>query len=437
MRQSFILISISVIAMFCTARAQFILDENFSYPAGNLTEVSGGNWSVHVAGTNPVQVLNGNLSYPGYASSGMGNYIFLDGGSTGRMCVRRVFGQNLPNIYVSFLFKLQDTLDLKNHTETSSDYIISLITDASLRGLVYVKKSINPGRVVFGLAKNTSIVFDTTDVSIAETMLLVIKYKTVAAGSSNDTVSLWINPPLTESEPPANIVNGSGGDFTNGAAGIYLRQYITTGNIFLDGIRVSTTWGNAPLPVQLTSFEASGKEDGILLTWKTETEVDNFGFEVERKISSVYKNEEWKKIAFLNGYGNCNSPKYYTYTDHEVFNYCSYSYRLRQVNTDGSFSYSDEISFDTNFPGKFQLYQNFPNPFNPSTTLKFSLPGHRHVSLRLYNILGELKANIFNGYLPAGDHELLMNAGELTSGIYFCVLKSGEMQRSIKIIVAK
>lgn len=190
---------------------------------------------------------------------------------------------------------------------------------------------------------------------------------------------------------------------------------------------------NGALPVELSLFTAALNKSEIKLFWKTETEVDNFGFDVERKINDG----EWKKIKFIEGHGNSNSPKEYNYIDKDLFAGGSrFQYRLKQIDTDGNFEYSDLVEVEV-VPNKYELSQNYPNPFNPSTTIRFSLPKQTHLKLNLYNMLGELVEKIAEGIYETGYHKVTFNASNLSSGTYVYRLESSEYVQVKKLILLK
>ena len=172
-----------------------------------------------------------------------------------------------------------------------------------------------------------------------------------------------------------------------------------------------------PLPVELSSFSAKIFYNGIKLNWTTETEVSNYGFEIQRSSSNV-QSLEWMEIGFVEGHGNSNSPKEYSFIDENVTG-GKYSYRLKQIDNDGKFEYSKVIEIDVGIPVEYELSQNYPNPFNPSTTIKFSIPGKGNVKLMVYNILGEEIAILLNEVKEAGVHTINYSAPDMTSGIYF------------------
>jgi hypothetical protein len=176
------------------------------------------------------------------------------------------------------------------------------------------------------------------------------------------------------------------------------------------------------LPVELSSFTAKVlKSGGVKLDWRTETEVNNYGFEVERlQDYNIEKLQEWEKIGFVEGNGNSNSPKDYSFTD-DYPEYGSYSYRLKQIDTDGQFEYSKIIEVDAgNIPDGFVLEQNYPNPFNPSTTIKFALAETQAAKLIVYDVLGNEVAIPFDGTAEGGKiYEAEFSGENLSSGIYF------------------
>jgi hypothetical protein len=136
-------------------------------------------------------------------------------------------------------------------------------------------------------------------------------------------------------------------------------------------------------------------------------------------------------LGFVPGNGNSNSPKNYSFTDDNVTP-GKYSYRLKQIDTDGQFSYSKTIAVDFGSAVKFELSQNYPNPFNPVKTIQSSIPQSGNVTLLLYNMLGEQVAELLNGYREAGIHTINYDASELKSGIYFYQLESNGLVQSKK-----
>ncbi|MBX2974964.1 MAG: T9SS type A sorting domain-containing protein [Ignavibacteriaceae bacterium] len=216
----------------------------------------------------------------------------------------------------------------------------------------------------------------------------------------------------------------------------------TLTNFLLTGSNSNWTSSSyTPLPVELTSFNADIVGSKVKLSWQTATEQNNFGFEIERGALSVGGSEvsEWKTIGFVEGNGNSNSPKEYSFSD-ELSAIGKYSYRLKQIDTDGSYTFSDvvNIEIDANInPAEFALLQNYPNPFNPVTTINYSIPTGEYVSVKIYNTLGEEIATLFSGYVGAGKHSVLFDASKLSSGLYIYKLSAGSQTQVKKMILAK
>ncbi|MBK7499014.1 MAG: T9SS type A sorting domain-containing protein [Ignavibacteriales bacterium] len=188
------------------------------------------------------------------------------------------------------------------------------------------------------------------------------------------------------------------------------------------------------LPVELTSFSATIIGSTIKLSWNTATEINNFGFDVER--TSTSPTQEWTKIGFVEGHGTSNSPKYYSFEDNNL-TARKYIYRLKQIDSDGQFEYSKEIEVDLDATIKYELSQNYPNPFNPTTTIHFSLPTSGNVKLTLYNTTGQEVRNLLNEYKESGTHIINFNASGLSSGAYIYKLTAGTFSTTRKMIVIK
>jgi len=175
----------------------------------------------------------------------------------------------------------------------------------------------------------------------------------------------------------------------------------------------------------LTSFAATSSDKGVLLQWQTATEVNNYGFEIHR--SAQIDKGNWHKLGFVEGHGNSNSPKDYSFV-YENIAAGKYSYRLKQVDTDGKFEYSKVIEVDLGSPMNYELSQNYPNPFNPSTTIRFSVLESSFINLSIFNSLGEKIEELVNEVKEPGVHTIEFYAesanGGLSSGIYFYKLQA-------------
>ncbi|MCG6913776.1 T9SS type A sorting domain-containing protein [bacterium BMS3Abin03] len=215
--------------------------------------------------------------------------------------------------------------------------------------------------------------------------------------------------------------------------------YSTGSATILGVLNNSTSFGpvsldpSSPFPVELTSFSANVFGRGVELKWLTATEVNNYGFEVQRSRDD----DNWITLGFVEGYGNSNSPKSYNYYDNELVTGGNYLYRLKQIDNDGSFKYSKSLEINFNLPTALELKQNYPNPFNPSTTISFTLPESGNISLKIFGSLGEEKATLVNGYVEEGIHIFNFNAEDYPSGIYVYRLTAGQNVLTKKMLLLK
>ncbi|RPI72257.1 MAG: T9SS C-terminal target domain-containing protein, partial [Ignavibacteriales bacterium] len=152
----------------------------------------------------------------------------------------------------------------------------------------------------------------------------------------------------------------------------------------------------------------------VNLNWQTATETNNYGFEIERKAEG----QEFTKVGFVGGYVTTTESMSYNFVDKNLTS-GNYTYRLKQIDFDGTFEYSPEVEVDFAVPSEFSLLQNFPNPFNPSTRISFTLPVESNVTIKLFNVIGEELNNLAKGSFGAGVHNIDFNASGLNSGVYF------------------
>ena len=205
---------------------------------------------------------------------------------------------------------------------------------------------------------------------------------------------------------------------TNGTTVAVLDQ--TTGTVVATPVtgvsgRFIREYDLSIVPVELTSFTANVVDQVVVLNWTTATEVNNQGFEILR---SAQNDNDWQKIGYVPGFGTTTEPKSYSYTDQSINSGIHY-YRLKQIDYDGSFTYSDVAEVEVSLPTVFSLEQNYPNPFNPATTIQFSVPVDAQVKISVYNLVGEKAAEVASGNFAAGTYKVNFNASTLTSGIYF------------------
>ncbi len=226
---------------------------------------------------------------------------------------------------------------------------------------------------------------------------------------------------------------------------------ITEDGWFLDDITISYY---GAVPVELTSFNTSTVENGVMLEWRTATELNNSGFRIER--SSVNYSatnpvipsggEGWETIGTIAGKGTTTDPQSYSFIDESPI-IGTAKYRLVQIDFDGTTRTYPAIEHGYFKDLTFSLEQNYPNPFNPTTKIKFVIPtinaplsggvGGGLVNLKVFDILAREVATLLNKPMPAGIHEVEFNASDLPSGVYFYNLNYNGTTLSRKMMLIK
>jgi hypothetical protein len=193
-------------------------------------------------------------------------------------------------------------------------------------------------------------------------------------------------------------------------------------------------FGSYIIPVELTSFSAALIDNKVILNWETATETNNMGFEIERKSGPA----EFTKIGFVEGHSTTTEKQNYQFIDQmNDLKANSLTYRLKQIDYDGSYEYSQEVFVDNPTPMEFALRQNYPNPYNPVTTITYSLPIKAKVELIIYNALGESIKQLVNEEKEAGKYSVKFDATNLPSGIYFYKLQAGSFVETKKMVLMK
>ncbi len=198
------------------------------------------------------------------------------------------------------------------------------------------------------------------------------------------------------------------------------------------------------LPVELTTFKAIQYENAVKLLWETATEVNNYGFNVERKLTDS-ELSDWETLGFIEGHGNSNSPKSYEFID-ETAPADALEYRLKQIDTDGKFEYYSltakvnnavtEVE-ENNLPLEFAIKQNYPNPFNPTTAINYQLSENSKVELKVFNLLGQEVATLVNREQAAGNYTVNFEASGLPSGVYVYKIIAGHFIENRKMMLTK
>jgi hypothetical protein len=389
--------------------------------------VSGGVWTPGSTSTfdDPLMVESGALTYPGYSLSGEGKKLFcpnLAANSSNNRGFASFTSQQI--VYYSMMINMKDVTGLSTYPSTNGEYFTGLwatgnTTNANYRGLLVFRGGSNPAKFQLGVRACQPTTVATTwvdvDLDVLTTYLVVVKYE-----RNNPTckASLWINPSLAGTEPTPDAVNNFGavdpvGTNTDVARfGIYQRALKP--HVWLGGIKIGQIWGDAPLPVELSSFASVAQGRTVVLNWSTRTEKNSDRFEVERSLES---GSNWTTIASVKAAVLSNSPKNYTYSDTKLQS-GKYQYRLKMIDNDGTFSYSSVEAAVVAIPKDFAVSQNYPNPFNPSTKIDYQVPVDAKVLMEVYNIAGQKVSELVNQNQTAGYYTVDFGGSELSSGVY-------------------
>jgi len=259
--------------------------------------------------------------------------------------------------------------------------------------------------------------------------------KAISTGSGQ---LLWTVPLPGAFYPEPRVVTVHHPRFTPDGSTVYVSTTILGGSASdPHSFLYSITTGSA-VNVELVSFNASVVNNDVTLNWKTATEINNAGFEIQRKrYEGVNINTGWNAIGFVEGNGTTTAHSDYAFFDGDI-TAGKYYYRLKQTDFDGSFEYSNEIEVEILLPNEFSLDQNYPNPFNPSTIIRYQLPVQNKVTIKVFNILGKEVATLIDEIKEAGIHEIeFTNNGNYSSGIYFYTMQTDGFVNTKKFILIK
>lgn len=188
-----------------------------------------------------------------------------------------------------------------------------------------------------------------------------------------------------------------------------------------------------PVPVELTSFKVELADNLVLVVWETATEVNNLGFNIERRMEKG----NWAKIAFIKGKGTSSSPQVYIYNDEEHLESGIYYYRIKQIDFNGTYRYYNKAQIEIKNSNSFELLQNYPNPFNPVTSIRYVVPEKSFIQIKIFNVLGNEVATLVNEEKSGGFYETTFDGSQLSSGIYYLQMKANEFQSIKKMILIR
>lgn len=243
--------------------------------------------------------------------------------------------------------------------------------------------------------------------------------------------------PVTFSILPTNLTGGANVNSTlSGVTSVRILHSVAGGfsgdpvaaQIGLDNI----TAASQPIPVELTSFTAQSQDKTVILNWVTATELNNSGFEIQRKVVEG----DFATVGFVKGEGTTTHQKEYSYVDKNLTE-GKYFYRLKQLDFSGVSEYSNTIEVDIRSLDDFTLEQNYPNPFNPTTTIGYALQEKSNIKLTLMNAIGEKIAILVNEEQDKGYHKVELNGKDLSSGVYFYHIKAENFSQIKKMILMR
>ena len=240
------------------------------------------------------------------------------------------------------------------------------------------------------------------------------------------------------------------------AAGLSFHQPSMTGQQFEDDNTIqyspvtASDTDDSSLPVELTSFSSELESGFVTLKWTTESEINNLGFEVYRALEEegdYLDIASYKTNTDLQGQGTSSSRHDYVYSDRTAEPETTYWYKLADIDYSGNTIFHDPISIEVpiNTPEKFRLLQNFPNPFNPDTQIRFDVPDKGEkvkIAIEIYNNLGQRVRTLSNREYEAGFHQLTWDGKndynqQLVSGVYFLLLKNKFYVKTQKMLMLK
>jgi hypothetical protein len=369
-----------------------------------------------------------------YGPGALGNAWLVKTDSLGNQQWNKFFGGD----DVDRGYAVQQTTDggyiLTGYTDSfgAGLYDMLLIKTDSLGNAVWTKTFGGTGRDYGNSVQQTS-----------DGGFIVLGY-TLSFGAGGDDFYL-VKTDANGNEEWFKTYGGSASD-----VGFFVRQtndggLIMTGHTLSFGSGIHDVWlikTENIIPVEMLSFTSEVTGNDVKLFWSTATETNNSGFEIQKQVANRQSAvSKWEAIGFVPGFGTTTEVQNYSFVD-EKLQSGNYQYRLKQVDFDGSFTYSDIIEVEVLSPNVFSLEQNYPNPYNPSTTIRYEIPEQSFVTIKVYDVLGNEIATLVNEEKPAGSYEVEFNifsdeGQNLVSGVYFYKLQVGNFIQTKKMVLTK
>ena len=412
--------------------AQRLLTEDFNYSAGDLTNVSGGLWH-HYSGTiKPIQVVSGNLTYPGYVTDPTTEAkIMLD---TAKLNAEDAYIEftkvDTGSVYCTFLLNVLDNSSLLSNNSDTGEFFISFLPAKSHKknvGGVAIKKGNQSKTFQLGvfarIDPQLGIDWVPQNYSLNTTLLVTVKYQFVP-GDSNNVAAIWVNPPTTGSQPSpdAQQTDVDTGRYPKNIGRLALLQRSLRSPLcYIDAIKVSTIWEDAVLPLRLLSFNVVDNNGHANLTWQTCNELNMKEFEVQRSADA----QSFFAIGSVDAEnGNCGTN--YSYSDPKQLAGTAY-YRLRMIDNDGKSTYSAIVYVSGKIPTSLSV---FPNPIINDLVLSHP-KAEAGAVIKIVSMNGTAVAS-YNVQKDAV--QTSVNVSKLGHGNYIVVYQNGQQKQTIKIL---
>jgi len=349
-------------------------------------------------------------------------------------------------------------------SQFNSNYtIVYALWDEEERGLLgsefYAQQAALAGDSIMGVINMDMIAWDNDNDSVVEIHIrpfansIALKDQVVGI---NNTYSVGLttivqNPGTTASDQASFWYNGYGalllieeyygGDFNayyhtvNDKIMYFNQSYYHKMSRLAIGTVATLAEITDTVPVELLAFTASANNSEVQLLWSTSTELNNQGFEIE---CSITNSDNFVTIGFVEGKNSTTEISYYSFIDHpEVNSTTQLYYRLKQIDFDGTFTYSNVVNVTYNVPADFVLNQNYPNPFNPSTRINYFVPEESFVSIKVFDFLGREVITLVNDLKTTGNYDVVFEGSNLPSGTYFCTMTADNYLNTIKMVLIK
>jgi len=424
-----------------TAHAQHLITEDFNYSAGQLTDsagganVSNGVWKPNTGANKFLQVATGNLSYTDYITSPDVNSGRLLTDSTTISAEDAYTGftvQNSNTVYASFLLNLETVTNLFPHDSAIGEYFIAFLPSSSTTTYtcrLYIRKGIEGNTFNLGICAGaanatTPVGWSSSELPTGVTHLVTIAYEFIA-GTTNNVAKLWVNPAYTITEPAPDASSVTTGSEPADVARFAVRQAGSskggTPKAAIDAIKVTTSWADGTLPLQLKSVSVINSNGFASLKWETCNEINVKKFEIQRSTDAANFTTVGEVAA-----KNAGCATQYTYTDAKGILGTAY-YRIRSVDNNGVSVNSAIVSVTGKIAEKISILQN---PVTSNLVLAHPLAGS-NASIQVVSISGKYAAQ---QKVQTNAVQTTINVSSLSKGTYIVVFTNNGSKQTLQFV---